>query len=141
MKKILILSLVIGLSNLANANDAAISVQIISQDKVISSTIVGVGECYTDTNKDSHTGSYQISFPLSTREKGQTWLESRGEIIQGSFATFDRIITKDYTRNIPWNGSSMGTTFQQRQNNCREVRNSYLANKELAEQLFKSPTN
>lgn len=135
MKKFLMMSLFLTLGSVVYAQDAVVSVQIVSKDKVISSVVVDVGPCYVDQNTANHDYEYNVSFPLSTRESGQTWLESRGEVVSGSLATFDRLVTKDYTRRItPTNF----TTHTQRMALCGQIRDSYVKNMELAKLFFKT---
>lgn len=135
MKKFLMMSLLLTLGSLASAQDAVVSVQIVSKDKVISSVIVDVGPCYVDQDTANHDGDYNISFPMTTRESGQTWLESRGEVISGSLATFDRLVTKDYVRRI---SPTNYTNHAQRSALCGQIRASFVTNMELAKQFFKS---
>lgn len=137
MKNILMMSLIIILGSMASAQDAVVSVQIVSKDKVISSVVVDVGPCYVDQDTSNHDADYTISFPLTTRESGQTWLESRGEVVSGSLATFDRLVTKDYTRRI---SPTNFTNHSQRSALCGQIRASYVTNMELAKQFFKSAT-
>ncbi len=137
MKKLLLASLSLFIATTTWATNGVVATQVVSKDKIITFTVVDVGACYAETNSDTHTDAYTISFPISTREIGQTWLESGGYLVAGSFQSFDRIVTKDYTQRIPSNGAVWGTNYEMREKRCKEVRKSFVTNKELSEKLFK----
>lgn len=121
----------------AFAVDSVISSQVISKDKIITTALVDVGPCYPETNNDTHGYGYTISFPITVRETGQTWLESNGAFVAGSLTAFDRITTTDYSRRIPPNGAVWGTSIEKRVQMCKSIRASYVTNKDLSEKLFK----
>lgn len=136
MKSFMITILFLGLGSTSFASDSVTSSQIISRDKVITKLLLDVGPCYAELNSDTHINSYKISFPITVRETGQTWLEFNGTIVPGSFTSFDRVVTSDYSRRMPPSGAVWGTKFEDRVLMCKQIRDSFVTNKDLAGKIF-----
>lgn len=136
MKLLILMGLILAGGSVSLAATAIVSQhQTVALENIVMTRIVSVGPCRLDTYPNNFDDPYEIAFPFTRLEEGQSWIQSGGMKLPTSVILFKRLTQQIYRETIQPR-SGFGINRPERESVCNQRRLEYYRQKHLAEKHF-----